>query len=215
MKEKTKEEKEKVIEEVSEKVKKEQNKILKLFLMVMGLFVVAVVVWLVISYNQAHFKYMEVDFDVVDEIAPYRTGLASGINDPITGAVVEKPFYFYIRNDPRQLDKIPFEGNLVFLRTMVINSSEDFMCEGKGIIGVTNLAQLYRFMGTDVVKDKNVGCDSQGRYMFLQIESGNETRIDEIGSACYSLKVSNCEILEVTERFMTETFVRVGEIIRE
>ena len=124
-----------------------------------------------------------------------------------TGAHVAD-YNFYIRNDPRKLEEVPFEGDLHILDLMVFNTTEDFNCDGDGVIGVANLVKLYQFLETKIMRDENATCDSQGRYMFLNIQPGEETKVTKVGPSCYNLEVNDCEILEVTERFMIETFVK-------
>ena len=101
------------------------------------------------------------------------------------------------------------------LENMVMNLTGDLKCEGKGIIGTANLAQLYRALGINVVTDEKASCDEEARFMFVQLEEGNETRIDQTGPACYTLTIKDCEILEVTERFMVETFIELQKIKTE
>ena len=59
------------------------------------------------------------------------------------------------------------------------------------------------------MKDENASCDAEGEYMFIQIEEGEETNVEQFGPSCYKLIVSDCEILPVTERFMIEMFVKL------
>jgi hypothetical protein len=115
------------------------------------------------------------------------------------------PYNFYLRNDPNKLQNIPFNGSIVFKKNVVINSTGNLSCEGFGVIGVANLVQLYEILGAKVIRDENASCDALERYLFLQIEEGNETRIDQTNNACYTIKISNCKILEATERLMYET----------
>jgi len=210
-------------EEISQNQIDRQNNILKGFIWILIIVFVAFIIgvigglplasWLGLSQNSS-FEYQGVHFDIVNEIAPYRTNLAIYKNS-ITGAFVmdsEQPVYFYIRNDPRKLDEIEFNGRIFVLENMVMNSTGDLKCEGKGIIGTANLAQLYRTLGVNVVRDEKAVCDEEGRFMFVQLEEGNETRIDQTGSACYTLTIKDCEILEVTEKFMIETFIELQKI---
>jgi hypothetical protein len=182
-----------------------QNKLLRNIFIVLGILIFSFVGGYFLINSMKHFEYRNVSFVVVEEIAPYRTEL------PVIYKGEEVPYYFYLRNDPRKLEPIPFDGELVFLKNMVINISEDFNCDGNGIIGVANLLKLYEILGVKVIKDENASCDPEGKYMFVQIEGGNETRIEQFGPTCYKLQVNDCEILEVTERFMIETFVKVKE----
>ncbi len=195
---------------------KQQNKTIMIILVLIGVFILAFVVWIVISNTQSHFEYKGVSFEITKEIAPYRTNLPE-FKSSVTGWAImtDNNYYFYLRNDPRKLDNISFNGEIILRKDVVINSTGDFMCGGKGILGITNLVRLYNGIGANVIKDQNATCDEQGRYMLLQIEAGNETRIDQNGPSCYLMQINNCEILEATERFMVETFSKVNEITKK
>jgi len=183
-----------------------QNKLLKNILIILGILIVSFIVGYFAINSMKHFEYRSVGFAVVEEIAPYRAELPVIYQGKIT------PYYFYLRNDPRKLDKILFNGEIVLLKNMVINTTDEINCEGDGIIALANLVNLYNVIGVKVIKDKNASCDSEGKYMFIQIKEGDKTKIEQFGPACYELYVNNCEILEVTERFMVETFVKIQEV---
>jgi hypothetical protein len=104
---------------------------------------------------------------------------------------------------------VPFKGEVNLIPNMIINATNDFNCNGDGIISMVNLVKLYEIIGTKVIKNDKLECDPSGNYMFLKIQEANETSIEQIGMACYTLNVNNCEILEATEKFMIETFVEV------
>ena len=121
-------------------------------------------------------------------------------------------YNFYLRNDPRDLKKdVDFVGEIQFAETMVLNSSNDFHCDGDGIISIANVAQLYQILGVEVIQDSNATCDSEGRYLFLNLNDANETSVVQTGPGCYEFSISNCEILEATERYMVETFIEINE----
>ena len=123
----------------------------------------------------------------------------------------EIPYNIYLRNDPRKLN-VPVDNKINFKENMVINMTEDFNCNGDGIIALANLVKLSELMDIRVIKDPNASCDAEGRYMFVQIQEGDETSIEQFGPACYNLNINNCEILEVTEQLMLEIFFRFNEI---
>jgi len=123
-------------------------------------------------------------------------------------------YNFYLRNDPRKLDEgVSFNGNLSLAQNLVLNSTEDFNCDGFGIIATANLVNLYKVSGINVIKDQNATCDSEGRYAFINLQKGSETRIDKVGPACYNVNISNCEILEATERLMLESFIEINKLM--
>ena len=53
-------------------------------------------------------------------------------------------------------------------------------------------------------------CSSDGEYMYINLKEGEETRIEQTGTACYNILINNCEILEGTEKFMVETFANIN-----
>ena len=188
---------------------KQQNKQLKYVLILIGFAFFLVFVFSLVSYLRTNFEYEGVEFNVVKEgeITFYHTSL------PVIYQNQKNVYNFYIRKDPRKLKDISFEGDLFFTPNMVINFTEEFNCDGDGVIAVANLVNLYGIAGTKVIKDENASCDEQGRYMFVRLQSGNKTEIKQFGPACYNLYVKDCEILEATERFMLETFVKLDGLL--
>lgn len=189
----------------------EYNRIARNLFLFLGFIVALFAVWLIVSYNQTRFEYEGVDFQRVKEIAPYRTGIPVTVSDSkITGGVIQNTnYYFYLRNDPRALKDIPFNGDIVIKKDLVMRSDASFNCNGEGLIGVANLAKLYEIIGTKVMVDKNATCDESGRYMFISMEEGNKTEIEKYGPSCYRMKISNCEVLKATEKFMIKTFAEI------
>ena len=97
---------------------------------------------------------------------------------------------------------------------MAINYSDDLSCSGYGTIGVQNIMNLYEAIGTTVVYDPNATCDSQLRYVYVNIRLSNETSIQETAPACYTINVANCdEVLQATERYVTETLATIEPYI--
>lgn len=201
------------------------NKILKSILIIILVIAVAFVAFIFISKSLTKFEYRGVDFEVVkfcDSGPPclttYKTSLPVRVYGNNTIKVVRpsektNDYNFYIRNDPRDLD-VDFKGQIVFKENMVLNSEEDFICEGKGAIAGANLVRLYEILGARVMKDENATCDPFGRYTLITIKQGNETKIEHRWPACYDIYIKDCEVLEGTEKFMIETFVEFNKIMQ-
>ena len=195
--------------ERQEQIKRENN-ILKGILIIVGLIIVLIITWVIISKSIRTFGYASLDFEVVKEgdIIFYRTGLPTMYQGQLT------EYNFYLRNDARKLDeKVPFNGVLDLKSTAVLNIKQEFTCEGKGVIAVANLLKLYQFIGIDVISDENATCDPEAKYTFIQILEGPETKIEQTGQSCYDIYINNCEILEGTERMMIETLNKVRSTI--
>ena len=198
-------EKKKVKKSIRKKEEDYYNKILKGFFILFGSIFLIIFVYYGLSYSMSHFTEDGVPYKIVQEgeLIFYNTII------PVIFEGENKDYNFYLRNDPRNLD-VEFEGDFRSRENMVINSTGDFNCEGDGIIAVANLVNLYQILGAKVIRDEEATCDAEGRYVFIQISEGNETKILQSGPTCYNIEVNNCEILEATERFMIETFISVN-----
>ncbi len=182
-----------------------QNKLLLNILLTIGIFIVGFFLILMIFYSMNNFEYKGIKYNILKEgnIDFYHTSFPSLFVKP--GIAVK--YNVYLRNDPRELNDISFEGNLVMLEMAVMESKENFDCDGDGAIAIANFNQIMKAMGTSVIRDPEASCDSQGRYMFLELKSGEETKIVQTGPACYDIIVKDCEILEATERLLIQTSV--------
>lgn len=191
----------------TEKELKEQNKTLQNILIGLGLLVVGFVAVILFMQSMNKFNYENTKFELTKEgnLLLYRTTL------PVYYQGEIRDYNFYLRKDPRKLEKIEFDGEIRLLKNVVINTS-DIRCDGDEVIAVANLVKLWQVLGANVIKDENATCDTEGRYIYLNIFEGDETKITEKSFACYDIVANNCEILESTERFMVETFVKVNKI---
>jgi hypothetical protein len=184
------------------------NRLLGGILLFLGILLLIIFISFFIIKSQSQFKYHDMKFNVTQqgEITFYQTYF--------NVIYKERPaiYNIYLRNDPRKLEKnVPFEGDLNLRNILVLNTTtENLFCEGDWSIAIANMKNLEIF-NIKVISDENASCDTGGRYMFVQIEEGNESKIEQYGPSCYKLIVSDCEILPVTERFMIETFDKVNE----
>jgi hypothetical protein len=192
------------------KIKKEgqiksQNKILKIFLIVIGLFSISFVLVFLSVNSSKNFEYRGIDWDVLKEgnVIFYHASL------PMIYKGNEINYNVYLRNDPRKLEDVPVEGDLKMLEMMVVESSNNFVCDGYGGIAMINLQQIVGTFGMNVIKDPNATCDSEGRYLFVTMQEGDVTSIEKTGPACYNFNIKDCEVLKVTERFIIEVLVKL------
>lgn len=216
--------KKKLIKRVESKRVADQNKTLKVIFAIVGVIALLFLTFLLISRMGDRFTHRGVDWEVVkfcDSGPPclvtYKTTLPVKVTDNRTYlSIINKTheFNFYLRNDPRKLE-VPFDGEIRFKPLMALHPTDDFICEGKGAIAGANLVQLYKILGTEVITDRNATCDPQQRYIYLDIKSGNETRINEFYPSCYQLTIKDCEVLEGTEKLMIEAFVSTNKILKE
>ena len=123
------------------------------------------------------------------------------------------------REDPRELEdvKVNMKDNIVKFKknnTVYISLDPEMQACEDNSIALMNLAGFLRdFAGLEVKSAVNnktfaeengmnyADCENSPYNTVIYINSGNETSISEIGN-CYQLIYSDCEILEVTEKFM-------------
>jgi len=156
------------------------------------------------------FEYggMEFEKNQVGEITFYKTIL------PLKQDGKSLDLSVYFRNSPEKVYKVLFNGSIPTRELMVINSTDEFICDGDGVIGVQNVVNNFGYFGIKSVQDKNATCDSQGRYLFVEIDAGNETKIVQDSETCYTIKVNNCEILIATERFLLQKVKQTNDLIK-
>lgn len=198
----------------SENQIKKENEILKNLIIVLGFILIIFIAGYFFVNSVRHFEYEGVDFNVIKEgnLIFYNTIFPMYSDGKHTA-----DYNFYLRNDPRKLDNIGFDGNLKLSKNAVINMTEEFNCDGDGMISIANLLKPLNVLGVDVIQDKNATCDPQGRYMFIQIQpsDSNVSKITQTGELCYNIEINECEILKTTERFMLELFIRFNEVVNK
>lgn len=184
-----------------------ENKLLRNILIALGILVLIFLATYFLINSSKSFEFKGVGYTIVDEITPYKTSF------PVKYQGGNAVYSIYLRNDPRKLgENIPFYGKINLKQNLVINATNNLNCGGDGIIAVANLAKMQVFQ-MEILKDKNATCDSEGRYMFVNIAEGNESKVKQYGPSCYELAVNNCEVIPVTERFLIEVFADVKEKI--
>jgi len=186
-----------------------QNKLLRNIFIAIGMVILGFLITLMVFYSMSHFESDGVKYNILKEgtIKFYHTSFPS--NFVTKSRTID--YNVYLRNDPRELKSIPFEGDLVLLEMAVIDSKENFDCEGDGVIAVANFNQIMGAMGVQINKDPEYAqCDSAGRYMFFNLKSGDETKIVQTGPACYDFVIKDCEVLDVTEKFLVKSLSSIN-----
>ncbi len=181
---------------------------------------VAFIVFISNRTQSTSFTYKGVKFDTVkfcDSGPPclilYNTSLPVKSNG--TDYVVTMPkdstnnYLFYLRNDPRKLN-VSFNGTPVYNKNIVLKYESPFVCNDSALAGA-NFDLLYKILGANVIKDQNATCDPYNRYTYIDFLPGNETKIVQFGPACYNIYIKGCEVLQGTEKYMIETFVKVND----
>lgn len=194
-------------EHTSKKQIANQKRQLKMILFIMAgliLFVIFILVWMKMIRT---IYYEDVKFEIVQEgdLILYNTKV------PLynSGGEHYGDYNYYLRINPKDLKKVPFEGELELKNGYTINLTKDFGCGGYGQIGFANLMKEYELEGRILINDKNAACDELSRYVYYEIKEGNETKIVQRGNmSCYDVYVNNCEILQATEKLLVETIAK-------
>ncbi len=132
-------------------------------------------------------------------------------------------YNFYIRNDPRY-NNISIEGKSQLLAPgavayITVNSEGIQSCKSGplalgGLSGFLADNQMkviggnLNFWDVPLKKNEWVTCENKLGNRVVEIFEGNETKITIDGS-CYRISVSNCEILEATEKLQVQSIVDV------
>ncbi len=189
------------------------NKILRNLFIGLGVGIIVIVLGVIFLNYVRKFEYKGVEFEIIKYcdsgpcLVLYQTSI------PVIYNGNKVPYNFYLRRDPRDSD-VNFDVDITFLKDVVLNMTGDLNCDGDGVIAIANLVKFYEVIGASVIKDGNASCDAQGRYTFVKIKEGNETSVEQTGSTCYTLNVNNCEILDVTEKLMVESFVELKDYMK-
>jgi hypothetical protein len=199
---------------IAKKTKKieisKENKILRNFLLILlGVFLLTFLIFFLINSNKT-FEYKGVPFEKMKmgKLVLYHTTL------PVYYQGTKTTYNFYLRNDPRALKRtIPFDGEFIINGGVVFNATSEFGCQGYGAIATENLKQLYKVSGVTLLSSEGAQCDSEGRYVYIEINSANSTYVRQTNETCYEIGVKNCEILPAMERFMIEALAKINDML--
>jgi len=140
-----------------------------------------------------------------------------------TGQVIGD-YAINFRNDPRELEYIDVNvggDRIKFVQiagrgfTTTYLSLDPFMrvCEDSGI-ALLNLAGFLRDSGLEIKSavinedyakennEKYMTCETSRSNTVIMIKEGDESAIKEVGKNCYEIIFNECEILQVSEKFM-------------
>ena len=193
-----------------EQLKKETKIFRNVVIVMIGFAMMFFVVYLIIN-SMRYFEIQGVKFEIVKEgqLTLYKTSLPVMYQGTLTS------YNFYLRNDPRTLEKkVPLVGNLTFRKNMVLDvTTEGLFCNGDWTIGLVNVQHLYDILDINLlVKNESVKYIPLSDYMFVTINKGNKTEIKQISGYSYYMDIANCEVLPAFEKLMLESFIRDKEL---
>jgi len=206
------------------KIKKKQENQLKLIAMLMIILVLSIGAFYFIAQELKKFNYGGVNFQKTKQ-GDLILYLANFPLSKLTGNAVND-VNIYFRTDPRQLESILIEGRILLKKNVALAvNSDELKCSDKVVAGTTLSQFLGRFgisafgATTDLneAQDLNrtyVSCEDASAYDYSVVHfvDGNASSIKKVGNDCYILEVANCEIMNVTERFMIGAWSGVTRI---
>ena len=217
-------------EKTDDKPDKENKQVLVIMMILM--IILISVIGIAIYYNNyvKTFDYLDLKFKVnklTGDSVLYATSI------PVTdnkGKVISS-YNMSFRNNPKDLEYIEVEvpnNEIRFLKAdpiYIITDAEEKPCRESGLAAFNLAGYFTRFVLKEVkagVTDMNfsvendidyVTCESKPYNTVLYIKSGNVTRIEKTSNNCYELTFSNCEITQVTEKFVLTSLENYMDLI--
>lgn len=127
------------------------------------------------------------------------------------------PLTVYFREDPRKNEKIPSARIILTEEIALAIESESMLCRDSLIAGTTlsqYLMKAFNFKPYPATLNKTEAINRKIAYArcgpfdtnsVILFKQGNETIIREDNN-CYILEFANCEIMNVTEKFMIDVY---------
>lgn len=192
-----------------------QEKQIKLVVIFMAVLILGVIGTYFLINSTKNFEYAGVKFQKLKTGNTIRYVAKFPLRS-ITGEVVSYlPFEF--REDPRKLENIEINGSIRMKKKIAEAYNKDFVasCGDVGLAAVTlsvylkltSNYQLEPFAATtnrseSVERDvPYVSCEDTEEYTVIILKQGDESRIEQKGD-CYILEAANCNVMNITERFM-------------
>jgi len=202
-----------------EKPTKRQEKQLKLVVVFMIFLIASIFLfyWLSVKMNQ--FEYAGLKFEKTKQgsITFYQTKFP--FKDMFGNIVGYLPVYF--REDPRKLSNITVDAKINLKKNVALAiDSETVKCEDSilaattlslflGQAGVNSFGATTNETEAKMLNRTYVECMETSNYSVIIFDNSLVNRIDKsLFSDCYTLSVANCEIMNVTERFMLALYAQ-------
>ncbi len=194
--------------------KSKMDRQLKYVLIVMVLVILLAIGVYYFVQSMKKFNYAGLEFEKVmyDRLPVYHSKI------PITNTQGElvANYNLFLRNDPRALKSIAIDGKIRLMKdTFVsIEPEADGGCEDSGIAG-GNFFTFLKVAGVDAklactnntyASERNITYATCQEHLnnsgVIIIKRGESTEIVKKSDDCYEISFRNCEILNVTERFI-------------
>jgi hypothetical protein len=200
-------------------IKKKQNRqVIWAIILMAGLILIIIGVPIIKSSFIDKFRYLNLDFQKTQlgDMYFYSTNIpVADISNNILGT-----FSMNFRNDPRELEEINFKRTTtvpVFTKDRVVYISPGKIergCVESSAATLTLSGFLRQFAQLNIsagISDKKIAEENNFPYIscintkgntVIEIIEGNETKIVQTSPECYRLEYKDCEIMQVSERFI-------------
>ncbi|MEM1535928.1 MAG: hypothetical protein QXQ82_01955 [Candidatus Pacearchaeota archaeon] len=189
-----------------------------IFLLLIGIFFASVFFLKkeISGLSEPNFQYKSLEFvkTNLDNLTLYATSVLLKNN-----GISMQTFYF--RNDPRKLDKIPFDAEMnITKRGYVSFTPQALDCEEVNI-AAWNIGYFFARIGTEMkagVTEKTeksnatiINCSSSDREMIVILKAqARKTKIyqDKENKNCIIIEAKECKLIEATERLILEVLLK-------
>lgn len=174
--------------------------------------------WAVQRSRTFEFWSMKFYIDKSGPVTYYSTALNYVYKDKVL------PFVFKLRDNPKEVSKIPFEDEVTLKKEVFLATSPNMSeCDDTRITLPDFAINLKAFGGintklatTDAEYGKEhslpvVGCKDAVNKTIILIQEGNETKITK-NKDCYTIEVKDCQIQIAFERFVLAIVDRLRQI---
>lgn len=186
-------------------------------IILIGIFLISYFTFNYYIHNKGTFSYKGIDFKKIKqgEIDFY----IAQLNYKDMFGNVANTLNFGFRQNPKSLERIPIQGKIELKPTTVVDVENLFYegCEDAGLAGA-NLLSFLKYGGINLYQgtinqtyaEKGnltlVNCNDENTYSIIILKNSTKSEIRREGE-CYYLEAKNCEIQNVTERFMIQAYL--------
>ena len=131
----------------------------------------------------------------------------------------------YLREDPRKLKNIEIKSPVILKKDVALASDKDFIesCDDS-IVAAATLSVYLNTIGrnpfpatlnkaeADLLNRTYASCNNAEGYSVVSFEKSDKNEIEK-NNECYVLKIADCNIMNLTERFILASYANSRRII--
>ena len=209
---------------IAEKKSKKQEKQIKIAIILMVVLIILIFLIKFAIQSMGEFEYAGIRFkkQKIGDLILYASQFP--VKNKITGEVIgEMPFYF--RTDPRKTEGIYISQKIRLNKDIILAIGEKYAesCDDSILAGST-LSLFLNSIGANVsagtlnqteaekLDRTYITCDDPKYSVVVFQESENNLNSIKNERGCYFLNIANCDLMNVTERFILGTYAHSNRI---